>query len=167
MKKKDAIIEELALKVRGHYSDIAKPIDCIDDVVMAMQGEIKRSASMYSLSDGTYTKYEDGSFEIEVPAAQSAKLQNISIARNLGYVFMNDSREALTSNNVYRFALSFLMPPMLYQEVARSNTQNGMANVAEIAAFFHVPIESAVERGKQLDLLERETFPRKQAELQR
>lgn len=167
------IINEMALKIREYYYNTTSPINDIDKIVQKMQGKVVNDSSRNIFSDGCIKKTDDNSFVIEVSSSQSQERRNFTIAHELGHLFLhmgyktNDDLWESQANITYHrtgisheeyqaneFAAAFLMPKELYLEAAKKHTNGRMVDIDKVAAYFHVSIDAAANRGKWLGYLE-------------
>lgn len=163
------LINDIAEGVREIYG-IATPIIDIDQIVRKMGGDVIEDPTIDNLSDGRIRKIDEESFIIEVSPFQSEERRNFTIAHEIGHLFLHmgygterwgeqDSISYYRSGNSKleyqsnEFAAVFLMPQQDYKREMDKHTEGNLVNTYEIAKYFHVSVDAAANRGKQLGYL--------------
>lgn len=165
-------INYLAERVIEFYN-IEIPIENIEDIVQKIGGRIVEKAEFNDLSDGSIKKIGENEFEIAISKYQSKKRKNFTIAHELGHLFLhmgymtNEKIWKSQDETVYKrygtstqeyqaneFAAALLMPREEYKEVIESNVINNTVIIANVARYFNVSVEAAINRGRFLGYLE-------------
>lgn len=168
--EKRYLIQEMAEEVRKVYQ-ISVPIQNIFEDVRKIGGNVVLDPFL-DMGESELRKTGKECFEITVPSLDSIELMNFSIAQELGHLFLHmrfqtdrqiwdridDYFHFRTRNpdsifQAKEFAYAFLMPQPLFKKVMEQYTEGTLVNTREIARYFSVPIDAAVNRGVELGYL--------------
>ena len=147
----------------------------ITNVVERMNGTISEEFDTSQYSDGSIEKVleKDIMFRINLYNNNSTlQRKNFTIAHELGHLFLHmgfgteEWYKVENGTRYYRsglddeekeanqFAAAFLMPKKEYRKILYENVSEGIINIQEIANFFNVSIDAAINRGKWLGYIE-------------
>ncbi|WLF70496.1 ImmA/IrrE family metallo-endopeptidase [Clostridium septicum] len=152
--------------------EVAVPITNLENMVKTLGGKIVKRDE---LKDGAEGKiYRDGEgFVIEIPKTYNTYRERFTIAHELGHLFLhmgyaiNEEQWDRNKNNVYlrkevgemeyqahEFAAALLMPRETFFEQMNENYNgDGTYLMNNVAAYFEVSLESAINRGRWLGIL--------------
>lgn len=166
------LINVMAEEVITLYG-IQIPIVSIGTAAGKMGGSVVGNFLMNEFSDGRIRKTGDDSFTIEVSPFQTDERKNFTIAHELGHLFLHmgfqtngqkwEKQDCISyyhnvtpelEDQANEFAAAFLMPRSEYKKIMDLYTEGRFVNTAEVAKYFHVPIDMAANRGKRMGYLE-------------
>ena len=164
-------IDDLAEKVILAY-DISIPIHDIDNVVQCIDGSVEEDPNLDMFSDGAARKEGLFGFCIAVSSSQPQIRRTFTVAHALGHLFLHMgfrtdwelwerqdgsaySRfcSSAAEYQANAFAAALLMPREQYGEAIEEYTHGDSVDVTALAAFFHVSLAAAINRGRLLGYL--------------
>ena len=166
------IINKLAYEIIDAYK-IETPINDLEEFVKNLGGKVTEDNLKSGFYDGRITtKNTDYKFEIFIPEDQYPERKKFTIAHELGHLFLHmgyqiddelwemqkdkdyyrngSSEEELQANE---FAAALLMPEDEYKKIMDKYTDGLCVSTSNIADYFGVSIQAAVNRGKWLGYL--------------
>lgn len=165
------LINNLTQDIIDLYN-IQIPIQNINDVVTALGGCVEERINIDNMSDGSIRKQDDG-FIIYVSPFQSSERKKITIAHELGHLFLHmgykinselwnkqknetyyRSGDSLMEYQANEFAAALLMPKKAYKEIMDQYTNGNQVETDKVADYFGVSISAASNRGKFLGYLQ-------------
>lgn len=166
----EKLIEDLTRDIRKTYN-IPVPVTDINPIVQKIGGTIIQDPELGMYSDARIRKSGMESFEISVPLQQPEILRNITVARELGHLFLHMRYEideglwnlqteddcfktdSETEQEAEEFAIALLMPKKKYVEIMNRYADGNSVDIARIAGYFQVPMNAVLTRGKSLGYL--------------
>ncbi|MFR5264507.1 ImmA/IrrE family metallo-endopeptidase [Clostridium sp.] len=162
-------ISKLSLRIR-EILDVEDFIEDIDELVFKLGGQLEEVDFIENFADAKITKHDD-TFTITV-CRQPETRRRFTIAHELGHLFLHMGygldRELWNSNEnseffrcqsnrleyqAHAFAAAFLMPKELFREVMLKNYEDGSFYMDEVANYFGVSLEAAINRAKFLNMI--------------
>lgn len=164
------MINKIADAIRKQYNVSTPIIDFKDLIENKLNGELKEENFLPEFADARIEKKGD-SFIISVLQNANESRKRFSIAHELGHLFIHMgykiSEETWeNSDNVFNrldsgelefqaneFAAALLMPEEKFIKVMNDNYNKGSYNMENVAEYFNVSLEAAINRGRWLNLL--------------
>lgn len=165
-------IQELAEKIYGHLQ-LRIPVDA-KAVAQGIGGTVSETETDLPEEIDAKIDKEGESFKITINANRPNTRNNFSIAHELGHLFLHmgylvnperwKSVNKYTDSVYYRFghgeeeleanefAAAFLMPENKYKKAVKEFTKNGFCQILELAKYFDVSQEAALNRGRWLGI---------------
>ena len=161
--EKKEILTQMADLIRKecHTPDNNKNLE---DTVIKLGGRVSYTLKLRRFDD-CQVATRKGMFTIEVSQEKGYEERTVDIARGIGYMLgYLDKLDTLWNgylipdeaerSQASAFIPLFLMPEKLFLEQLRAQTNGDFVDTGKVAKFFHVPMDYAIQRGKQLDYLE-------------
>lgn len=169
------IINKLSETVLKVYN-IEIPITDMSQIVEEIGGKVIEDNSKSGVYDGRitrkYSKDDNTQFKIFIPEDQHEERKKFTIAHELGHLFLhmgykidNNLWEQQKDIDYYRdgnseeefqaneFAASLLMPKKQYKEILDKNSNEEYVDINEVAKYFGVSRQAALNRGRWLGYL--------------
>lgn len=151
---------------------VKTPVNNIEEIITRINGTIKRIDILPDDAEGKI--YRDGeSFVIEIPRMDNPLREKFTIAHELGHLFLhmgyltdkdiwneNENKVYLRKEigemeyQAHEFAAAFLMPRSEFYNIMNENYNgDGTYSMDNVADYFGVSVEAAVNRGRWLEIL--------------
>lgn len=164
-------IEQAAQMIRDALHLENERIDIDEVVYKGLGGEIERVDSR--VKHAKVKKVGERSFLIEINGTHSSTRQRISIAQEMGHLFLHMQyltegwdriKDGVSYNNILGsrteleqeanvFAVAFLMPEVGFKETAEKMLgQDGYYDLDAIAKYYDVSIDAVIYRGKNIGI---------------
>jgi Zn-dependent peptidase ImmA (M78 family) len=164
------LINDLTSDIIKDY-EIKIPITDINNVIRKLGGYIEINYFVSEYYDAILEKCNDNEFKITIPNITSEKRKNYVVAKELGHLFLHmgyqidkDLWKVQGKRSRYfgklieqanAFGMALLMPRYEYKCMIDINSKGDKVNIAEVAKYFNVLQNIAIERGFFLGLIDR------------